>query len=244
MSTKPTIVFAHGLWADGSCFGKVIDLLHADGFECIATQNQLNTVEDDAAAVRTSFNRATSTPVVLVGHSYGGTVITVAGADQRVGALVYICALAPEEGATSQADQEKYPQTPVFQHIDITDGRIWLKPSGTPDFCGDLSDAEQKLVFATQAAPLADLFSQPVRGEAWSKKPTFYILGANDRTVQPELQRFVAKRMNAKVTELQSSHVPMLSQPQRVYEVIKEAAQAASQGATQAQQQPTPVPAE
>lgn len=243
MSTKPTIVFAHGLWADGSCFSKVIDLLHADGFETIATQNQLNTVEDDAAAVRTSLNRASSMPVVLVGHSYGGTVITASGTDYRVGALVYICALAPEDGATSQADQEKYPQTPVFQHIDITDGRIFLKASGTGDFCGDLPEAEQKLVFATQAAPLADLFSQPVRGGAWSKKPTFYIVGANDRTVQPELQRFVANRANATITELQSSHVPMLSQPERVFEVIREAAKAAQQQ-TERLQQPAPALAE
>ena len=242
MSTKPGIVFAHGLWADGSCFSKVIELLQADGFECIATQNQLNTVEDDAAAVRTSLSRVSS-PAVLVGHSYGGTVITIAGTDERVGALVYICALAPEDGESSQADQDKFPQTPVFQHIEIVDGRIFMKPSGTADFCGDLSEDEQKLVFATQGAPLADLFSQPVRGAAWKSKPTFYIVGADDRTVQPDLERFVAKRMNAKVTELQSSHVPMLSQPQRVYEVIKEAALAASQDTTQVQQQQQPSPA-
>jgi pimeloyl-ACP methyl ester carboxylesterase len=237
MSTnnKPSIVFAHGLWADGSCFSKVIKLLQADGFECIATQNQLNTVEDDAASVRTSLNRVSS-PAVLVGHSYGGTVITAAGTDDRVGALVYICALAPDEGETSQAEQDKYPQTPVFQHIEVVDGRIWMKPSGTADFCGDLSEEEQKLVFATQGAPLADLFSQPVRGAAWKTKPTFYIVGADDRTVQPDLERFVAKRMNAKITELQSSHVPMLSQPQRVYDVIVEAAKAVSQPAAQAQE--------
>jgi pimeloyl-ACP methyl ester carboxylesterase len=240
MSTKPSIVFAHGLWADGSCYSKVIDLLQADGYEVISTQNQLNTVEDDAAAVRTSFNRA-SGPIVLVGHSYGGTVITVAGTDYRVGALVYICALAPDEGETSQAEQDKHPRTAVFDHIEVVDGRIWLKPSGTAEFCGDLSDEEQKLVFATQGAPLADLFTQPVRGAAWKTKPTFYIVGTNDHTVHPDLERFVAKRMNAKVTELQSSHVPMLSQPQRVYEVIKEAAEAISQGAAQVQQQPEPT---
>jgi pimeloyl-ACP methyl ester carboxylesterase len=234
-NNKPSIVFAHGLWADGSCFSKVIKLLQADGFECIATQNQLNTVEDDAASVRTSLNRVSS-PAVLVGHSYGGTVITAAGTDDRVGALVYICALAPDEGETSQAEQDKYPQTPVFQHIEVVDGRIWMKPSGTADFCGDLSEEEQKLVFATQGAPLADLFSQPVRGAAWKTKPTFYIVGADDRTVQPDLERFVAKRMNAKITELQSSHVPMLSQPQRVYDVIVEAAKAVSQPAAQVQE--------
>ena len=240
MSTKPTIVFAHGLWADGSCFSKVIDLLHADGFQTIATQNQLNTVEDDAASVRTSLSRAGSTPVVLVGHSYGGTVITAAGTDERVGALVYICALAPEEGETSQAEIDRHPPTAVFNHLDVVDGRIWLKQSGTAAFCGDLPEAEQKLVFATQGAPLADLLSQPVRGAAWKTKPTFYIVGANDETVNPELERFVSQRMNAKVTELQSSHVPMLSHPERVFEVIREAARAIEQP-LEILQQPAPA---
>jgi len=235
MPSKPSIVFAHGLWADGSCFSKVIKLLQADGHEVIATQNQLNSVEDDAAAVRTSFNRV-SGPIVLVGHSYGGTVITAAGTDERVGALVYICAIAPDEGETSQAEQDRHPATAVFNNVELVDGRVWLKPSGTAEFCGDLSDEEQKLVFATQGAPLVELFAQPVRGAAWKTKPTYYILGLDDRTVHPELQRFVSKRMNAKVTELQSSHVPMLSQPQRVYEVIREAAESISQRAEPAQE--------
>src|SRR6516225_7780782 len=223
MSDKPTIVFAHGLWADGSCYSKVIPLLLADGFQVISTQNHLNTVADDAAAVRTSLSRA-SGPVVLVGHSYGGTVITAAGTDDRVAALVYICALAPEDGDTSLLDQTKYPQTPVFQHIEPADGRLFLGASGTGDFAGDLPDAEQKLVWATQMAPLADLFDQPVPGAAWQHKPTSYIVGSNDRTIQPELQRFLAARMKAKVTEVASSHVPMLSQSQRVYDVIVDAA--------------------
>lgn len=227
MANKPSIVFAHGLWADGSCYSKVMKLLVADGYEVFSTQNQLNTVADDAAAVRSALGRVSS-PSVLVGHSYGGTVITAAGTDERVAALVYICALAPDDGETSQAEQDKYPQTPVFQHIDVADGRIWVKRSGLPDFAGDLPEDEQTLVFATQTVPLADLFNQPVPGAAWKSKPTYYIVGANDRTVQPELQRFVAKRMNAKITELQSSHVPMLSQPDRVYQVIREAAEAVS----------------
>jgi pimeloyl-ACP methyl ester carboxylesterase len=231
MSNKPSIVFAHGLWADGSCFAKVMQLLMADGYEVIATQNQLNTVADDVAAVKSALGRV-SGPSVLVGHSYGGTVITAAGTDERVAALVYICALAPEDGASSQADQDQYPPTPVFQHIEVADGRIWVKRSGVPDFAGDLSEAEQRLVWATQTVPLADLFSQPVPGAAWKSKPSYYIVGAEDRTVQPELQRFVAKRMNAKVTELNSSHVPMLSQPQRVYEVIRQAAEGVAQGAS------------
>lgn len=235
MANKPSIVFAHGLWADGSCFSKVMKLLVADGFEVIATQNQLNTVADDAAAVRTALGRVSS-PSVLVGHSYGGTVITAAGIDERVAALVYICALAPEDGETSQAEQDNYPKTPVFQHIEVADGRIWVRRSGIPDFAGDLSEDEQTLVFATQTTPLADLFDQPVPGAAWKSKPTYYIVGANDHTVQPDLERFVAKRMNAKITELQSSHVPMLSQPERVYEVIREAAAAVSQEIAEVQE--------
>lgn len=223
MSDKPSIVFAHGLWADGSCFSKVIDLLLADGYEVIATQNHLNTVADDAAAVRTSLGRA-SGPVILVGHSYGGTVITAAGTDDRVAALVYICALAPEDGETSQADQSKYPQTPVLEHVEVADGRLFLRPAGVADFAGDLPEEEQKLVWATQMAPLADLFAQPVLGAAWKSKPTYYIIGSEDRTVHPDLQRFLAGRMGAKITELTSSHVPMLSQPERVYQVIRDAA--------------------
>jgi pimeloyl-ACP methyl ester carboxylesterase len=206
----------------------VINLLVTDGYEVIATQNHLNTVADDAAAVRTSFSRAGG-PVVLVGHSYGGSVITTAGTDDRVAALVYICALAPDDGDTSQADQTKFPQTPVFEHIEVVDGRLFLRPAGIADLAGDLPKADQQLVWATQMGPLADLFSQPVPGAAWKSKPTYYIIGTEDRTVQPELQRFLAARMGAKVTELASSHVPMLSQPQRVYEVIQEAAIAVQQ---------------
>jgi len=124
----------------------------------IATQNHLNTVADDAAAVRTSLGRAEG-PVVLVGHSYGGTVITASGSDDRVATLVYVCALAPEDGATTQEDQTKFPQTPIFQHIEPADGRLFLRQSGIPDFAGDLPDEEQKMIWTTQMAP----FGGPVR---------------------------------------------------------------------------------
>ena len=128
---------------------------------------------------------------------------------------MYICAFAPEDGDTTQADQEKFPQTAVFKHIEATDGRLYLRRSGIPEFAGDLPESEQALIWATQMAPLADLFTQPVRGAAWKTRPTYYIVGTEDRTIQPELERFLAKRMKAKVTEVASSHVPMLSQPRR-----------------------------
>jgi pimeloyl-ACP methyl ester carboxylesterase len=242
MSNKPSIVFAHGLWADGSCYGKVMKLLQADGYEVISTQNQLNTVEDDAAAVRTALGRVSS-PSVLVGHSYGGTVITAAGTDDRVAALVYICALAPEEGENSQAEQDKHPKTAVLDNVEVVDGRVWLKRSGKQYFCGDLSAEDQDIVWATQTVPLADLFSQPVHGAAWKKKPSWYIVGRNDQTVHPDLERFVAKRMNAKITELDSSHVAMLSHPQGVYEVIREAAEAVERAQQPIAQAAVPTPA-
>jgi len=143
-----------------------------------------------------------------------------------VAGLVYIAALAPDAGETSQSQIDKFPTTPVFGHVEVTDGRIWLKGSGVNHFAGDLPDAEQKLVYATQGVPVADLFNQKVKGTAWKSKPTWYIVANQDHTVHPELQRFAAKRMGATTFETNSSHVPMLSQPDFVLDVIRKAASA------------------
>ncbi|HEX4196629.1 MAG TPA: alpha/beta hydrolase [Caulobacteraceae bacterium] len=223
MADKPSIVFAHGLWADGSCFEKLIPTLQAEGHEVICSQHGLDSLKGDVDCVVRCFGRV-SGPVVLVGHSYGGTLITHAGVDPRVAALVFLCALAPDESETSQSLQEQFPVTSVFSHIDVADGRIWLQPDGTPDFCGDLSSADQKLVWATQAVPVPDLFMQKHDGVAWRSKPSWYVVGKQDHTVNPELERFVAKRMSATTVELDSSHVPMLSQPAAVLDLIRSAA--------------------
>ena len=143
--TKPSIVFCHGLWADGSCFSKVIVPLQAEGHECIAAQYGLNSTAEDVALTKAAIGRV-SGPVVLVGHSYGGSVITGAGTDERVAALVYICALAPDADESSQTQQSNFPKTAVFSHIEVKDGRIWLLPEGIDDFAGDLPDQEKKLV--------------------------------------------------------------------------------------------------
>src|SRR5437867_11691699 len=132
---------------------------------------------------------------------------------------------------TSQSQQAQFPVTDVFSHIEVTDGRVWLKPEGISCFAGDLSEQEQKIVWATHAAPAADLFGQKIEGTAWRSKPSWYIVATKDRTVQPELQRFVAKRMGATTYETDSSHVPMLSNPSLVIDVIRTAAKAV-QGAT------------
>ena len=222
---KPGIVFCHGLWADGSCFSKLIGPLQEEGYECIAAQYGLNSTAEDVAATKETIGRV-SNPVILVGHSYGGSVITGAGTDDRVAGLVYICALAPDADETSQTQQSKFPRTEVFSQIEVVDGRIWLRREGTKYFCGDLSEQEQKLVWATQGVPKPDLFEAKVGGTAWKSKPSWYIVGKKDQTVHPDLERAMAKRMGATTYELDSSHVPMLSQPDRVLEVIRAAAKA------------------
>ena len=223
MPAKPSIVFAHGLWADGSCYSKVIPALLADGHQVMSAQNSLDTLEGDVAAVTRALGRVSS-PAILVGHSYGGTVITAAGTDDRVAGLVYIAALAPDEDETSQSLQDQFPVTDVFSHIEIADGRIWLLPSGIGCFAGDLSEQEQGLVWATQGVPDVNLFGQKLGGTAWRMKPSWYIVANNDRTVHPDLERFAAKRMGAHTYDVNSSHVPMLSHPDFVLDVIREAA--------------------
>ena len=221
--TKPSIVFAHGIWADGSCFSKVIPALQADGYEVVAAQYGLDSNVDDVAATVRTLGRVSS-PAILVGHSYGGSVITAAGIDDRVVGLVYIAALGPDENETSQGQQDKFPVTPVFSHIEVADGRVWMKPSGVACFCGDLPEEEQKLVWATHFAPAAELFLHNAPGVAWRTKPSWAIVANNDQTVHPELERFAAKRMGATTYEVDSSHVVMLSNPGLVLDVIRAAA--------------------
>jgi pimeloyl-ACP methyl ester carboxylesterase len=227
MSTfkKPTIVFCHGVWADGSCFSKVIPALQADGHEVIAVQYGLDSYEEDIATIKRTLNRVAS-PAILVGHSYGGATITAAGNDERVVGLVFIAAVAPDVGETVQDQLDKYPSD-IFNHVEAADGRAWMLPSGVQHFAGDLPEVEQKLVWATHYAPVADLFhQQKLQADriSWKSKPSWYVLATQDHTVHPDLQRWVSKRMNATVTEVDSSHVPMLSQPDVVIDVIRKAA--------------------
>ena len=219
---KPSIVFCHGIWADGSCFNKVIPPLQAEGYEVMAAQYGLDTPEGDVAMVKATLGRVKS-PAILVGHSYGGSVITAAGTDDRVAGLVYIAALGPDADETSQSQQAKFPTTDVFKRIEVTDGRVWMRPDGVACFAGDLSEEEQKIVYATHYAPAADLFSRNAPGVAWKTKPSWYIVANNDRTVHPDLERFCAKRMGATTYSIDSSHVPMLSHPDFVLKVIHDA---------------------
>jgi pimeloyl-ACP methyl ester carboxylesterase len=229
--TKPTIVFCHGIWADGSCFNKVIPALQADGHEVISVQYGLDSFEEDVATVKRTLNRVGS-PVLLVGHSYGGATITAAGVDDRVVGLVYIAAVAPDAGETVQNQLDKYPSD-IFTRVEVADGRAWMLPNGPEFFAGDLSEADQKLIWATHYAPVFDLFHQQKLSAdqiAWKSKPSWFVLATKDHTVHPDLQRWVSKRMGADTTEVVSSHVPMLSQPEVVIGVIRKAAAAVQTG--------------
>jgi pimeloyl-ACP methyl ester carboxylesterase len=177
-------VFAHGLWADGSCFSKVIPPLQAEGYQVMASQHSLDTPEGDVGTLLRTLGRVSS-PAILVGHSYGGSIITAAGTDDRVAGLIYISALAPDETETSQSLQDQFPVTDVFNYIEVTDGRIWLLPEGVQAFAGDLSEQEQKLVWATQVVPDAGLFSRNAEGTAWKSKPSWYIVARPHRPPRP-----------------------------------------------------------
>ena len=169
MATKPSIVFAHGLWADGSCFSKLIPTLQAEGHEVIAAQNSLDSLKETSRQSTRALGRVSS-PAILVGHSYGGTVITAAGTDERVVGLVYICALAPDADETSQSQQDKFPRTDVFGHIEVADGRVWLKPSGTrasPEIC---QSRNRNLFGRPKACQPRTCSTRKLEGTAWRSK--------------------------------------------------------------------------
>ena len=168
--SKPSIVFCHGIWADGSCFSKLIPPLRADGHEVIAGQYNLDSCQSDVDSVIRTLGRVSS-PSILVGHSYGGAVITAAGTDDRVAGLVYISALAPDETETPQGQQDKFPTTDVFGQIEVADGRIWMLPDGIESFAGDLSEEEKQFVWATATPPAANLFNEKVPGAAGGRSP-------------------------------------------------------------------------
>ena len=217
--SKPSVVLAHGLWADGSCYSKVIPALIEDGHDVVSTQNSLDSLEGDVAAVKRALGQVKS-PAILV--------VTCAEeqSSQRLEPTTalwvwsILSALAPDDDETSQSLQEKFPKTDVLDHIEVTEGRIWLK-QGIGYFCGDLSAGGAAARLGHPGRPCCG----PVQSEiSWCRLEVeavhVYIVGTEDHTVNPELERFVAKRMGATTYEVASSHVAMLSNPDVVIEAI------------------------
>jgi len=217
------VVLVHGAWADGSCWSDVIPLLQAQGYNVTAVQNPLTSLADDVAATRRVLAMQDG-PTVLVGHSYAGMVITEAGMDPKVTALVYLAARAPDAGEDFNALAATYPTAPVRAGIQKHDGYLWLSEDAfVKHFAGDVPVKRAKVLYATQQPITETLFAGKTTVAAWRSKPSFYAVSAKDETTTPDLERFLAKRMNATTIELPSSHVSMISHPKEITALIVKA---------------------
>jgi len=225
---KPTIVLVHGAFADGSGWQKVIPILQNDGYTVIAVQNPLTSLPDDVATTKRVID-AQKGPVVVVGHSYGGAVITGAAAgNSNVKALVYIAAFAPEPGEPLASPGAKFA-TPALNSALVPDaaGFLYVDRAKFHDvFCKDIPAADARVLAATQKPLNRSVFGASVSAAAWKTIPSWYIVSSQDQAINPELERFYAKRMRAKTTEIKSSHVSFLSHPKEVVKVIEEASRA------------------
>ncbi len=222
------VVLVHGAWADGSSWAKVIPLLEKAGLKATAVQNPLTGFEDDIAATKRAIALQDG-PVILVGHSWGGVVITEAGADAKVAGLVYVAAFAPDVGQAVGDLGKDFPPPPGGAEIrPDAGGYLTMTTKGVfQNFAQDLPLAQKKLIFATQGATNSSVFGAKVANAAWKTKSSWYVVATNDRMIQPDLERQFAKSIKAKTLELPTSHVPMLSRPADVAKLIIEAAKAA-----------------
>lgn len=234
-TSKPTIVLVHGAFADASSWAKVIPILEGDGYTVIAVQNPLTSLSDDVATTKRVID-AQKGPVVAVGHSYGGAVITAAAAGNgNVKSLVYVAAFAPEADEVLSAPGEKFaPPALSAALVPDTAGFLYIDRARFHDaFCRDLPAAEARVMAATQKPVSGSVFTSPVPGAAWKAIPSWYIVASEDQAINPELERFYAKRMGATTTEIKSSHVPFLSHPKEVAKVIEAAATSSKVRSTQ-----------
>jgi pimeloyl-ACP methyl ester carboxylesterase len=222
---QKNVVLVHGAWADGASWAKIIPQLQAEGYHVVAVQNPLTSLEDDVAATRQAIARLDG-PVLLVGHSWGGVVITEAGDDPKVAGLVYVAAWVPDAGQTMQDLARDYPPSPAGAEFrqDVA-GFLTITPKGMDTyFVPDLPAGERELVYATQGPWAAKNFATKATKAAWRTKPNWAIVASDDRMIHPDQQRFQAKRINATTIEVKSGHVPMLSQPDKVAAFILQAA--------------------
>jgi len=220
-TTPNTVILVHGAWADASSWSKVIPQLVASHLNVVAVSLPLTALADDVAATKRAIALVNG-PVVLVGHSYGGAVITEAGNDPKVVGLVFVAAYAPDNGESSLSLATANP-TPVGAQIrPDASGFLKLTAAGiTEDFGQDLSDIEKVNLIATQGPTAGGALAALASTPAWKTKPTWFVIAANDRTVSPELEKTEAARMNATTITLPTSHLAMLAAPERVADFIE-----------------------
>ncbi len=214
------VVLVHGAYADGSCWSEVIGRLQLAGLRVTAVQNPLTSLADDVAATRRILALQDG-PTVLVAHSWAGTVISEAGGDPRVSALVYVAARAPDAGEDYTALAAQFPTPPASAGLVKSDGFAQLSQEAfLRDFAGDIEPAKARILYAVQGRISDTLFSGKTTNAAWRSKPTWYAISTQDRTISPELQRFMAARMQAKTIEVEASHLSLISHPDVIADLI------------------------
>jgi pimeloyl-ACP methyl ester carboxylesterase len=218
------VVLVHGLFADGSCWSEVIARLQAAGLYVISVQNPLTTLPEAVASAQRELERQDG-PTVLVGHSFAGMIVTEAGMHPKVSAVVYVAARAPDAGEDYAALANTFPTPPATAGIvfDGDEGRL-SEAAFVRDFAGDLPEAKAKVLYAVQEPFHKALLTGKTTQAAWRSKPSFYAVSTEDRTINPDLQRFMAKRMGAKIVEVKASHLSLISRPDEIASLILEAA--------------------
>ena len=220
-ATQPTVVLVHGAWADGSTWSHLIPLLQDKGVNVVAVQNPLTSLADDIATTRRAIDNIDG-PVVLVGWSYGGAVITEAGLDDKVKALVYLAAFALSEGMSVNDTARDYPAPSGFSHVQADrNGFLTLTLEGVQQHLAqDVAAAQTRVIFATQHPTQAANFDGKPSGAAWTGKPSWYVISAQDRMIQPALQAAMAQKIGASTTTLDAGHAPHISRPEDVAAII------------------------
>lgn len=225
MAKVTNILFVHGAWANSSAWEKVLPLVEAAGFTGTAVSLSLTSLADDTATVKRAIDLIDG-PLLLVGHSYGGSVITEAGADPKVAGLVYVAAFAPDTGESAGSLGAGGPPTRLLEVVrPDTSGFFKLTREGVDEvFAQDLTTAERSNIFATQNPLAGAALGGEITAPAWKGKPSWYLLASEDHTIHPELQKMMSGRMGATTVTVASSHLPMLSHPQAVANLIAQAA--------------------
>ena len=223
-TTARNIVLVHGLFADGSSWSEVIARLQPKGLNVTSVQNPLTTLPDAVASAERVLARQDG-PTVLVGHSFSGMIVTEAGVHPNVSALVYVAARAPDAGEDYGALAKTYPAPPASAGVvfDGDEGRL-TEEAFLRDFAGDLPEAKAKVLYAVQEPFQKALLTGKTTHAAWRSKPSYYAVSTEDRTINPDLERFMAKRMGAKTIELKSSHLSLISHPDEITRLILDAA--------------------
>ncbi|MDB5426121.1 MAG: hypothetical protein JWR43_96 [Phenylobacterium sp.] len=218
------VVLVHGLFADGSCWSEVIARLQAAGLNATSVQNPLTTLPEAVDSAERVLARQDG-PTVLVGHSFSGMIVTEAGMHPKVSALVYVAARAPDAGEDYTALAKTFPTPPASAGIvfDGDEGRL-SEAAFLRDFAGDLPEAKAKVLYAVQEPFHKALLAGKTTQAAWRSKPSFYAVSTEDRTINPDLERFMAQRMGAKTIEVKASHLALISHPLEITNLILEAA--------------------